>query len=230
MTIRYYPDLEQGSLAWLRARCGLLTASEMKLILTPTLKIASNEKERIHLYSLLAQRITGRVDEAYLSDDMLRGQEEEIEARILYAKAYAPVTDMGFITNDGFGFTLGYSPDGMIGEEGLIECKSRVQKYQIRTIVESVSKDAIDEDFMLQVQTGLIVTERKWCDLVSYSGGLPMATVRVFPEPEIQRAILGAAAAFEAKLAKKRAIYDEVTASEARLIPTVRKVYEDISA
>jgi hypothetical protein len=48
--IRYFPDLEQGSDAWLAARCGLLTASEMKLILTPALKIANNDKARSHLY------------------------------------------------------------------------------------------------------------------------------------------------------------------------------------
>ena len=56
--IRYFPDLEQGSDAWLTARCGLLTASEMKLILTPALKIANNDKVRSHLYELLAQRVT----------------------------------------------------------------------------------------------------------------------------------------------------------------------------
>ncbi len=72
--ITYYPDLIQGSDEWKSARCGLLTASEMKLIITPTtLKIASNDKERAHLYELLAQRITRYVEPSYISDDMLRG-------------------------------------------------------------------------------------------------------------------------------------------------------------
>ncbi len=81
MTITYHKDLIQGSDEWVAARRGILTASEMKLILTPTLKMASNDKERAHLYELMAQRITGHVEPHYISDDMLRGQEEEIYAR-----------------------------------------------------------------------------------------------------------------------------------------------------
>jgi hypothetical protein len=160
MTITYHPDLIQGSDEWLAARCGILTASEMKLIITPTLKIASNEKERSHLYELMAQRITKYVEPHYVSDDMLRGQDDEIEARMLYSKHYSPVEEMGFITNDRWGFTIGYSPDGLVGNDGLIECKSRRQKFQVETIVES----APPVDFMLQVHTGLLVSERDWLD------------------------------------------------------------------
>ena len=67
---------------------------------------------------------------------MLRGIEDEVEARILYAAQYAPVQDMGFITNDRWGFTLGFSPDGLIGDDGFLECKSRRQKFQVQTIIE----------------------------------------------------------------------------------------------
>ena len=71
--VTYHRDLLQGSESWLQARCGLLTASEMNRILTPTLKAASNDKERAHLFELLAQRITGYVEPHYVTDDMLRG-------------------------------------------------------------------------------------------------------------------------------------------------------------
>lgn len=229
MTITYHRDLIQGSDEWLAARCGLLTASEMKLIVTPGLKAADNDKERQHLWELLAQRITGHVEPRYVSDDMLRGHEEEVEARIAYAKTYEPVEDMGFITNDRFGFTIGYSPDGLVGKSGLIECKSRRQKFQVQTIVENVPEETIQAEFMLQTQTGLMVAEREWCDLVSYSGGLPMATVRVYPIKAVQEAILAAARAFEVRLSKALARYHEVVASKARLIPTERKVYEEIT-
>lgn len=227
-TITYYRDMVQGSDEWAAARCGLLTASEMKLIITPTLKAASNDKERGHLYELLAQRITKYVEPAYVSDDMLRGQEDEIEAVALYAKTYAPVETVGFVTNDKWGFVLGYSPDGLVGDDGQVECKSRNQKYQIRTLVDFVAVDAIDPDFMIQAQTGLLVTEREWCDLISYCGGLPMATVRVFPDEKIQAAILDAARAFEARLAKAHTTYTSVLASGARLIPTERKIYQEM--
>jgi hypothetical protein len=85
----YHAELIQGSEEWLQARCGLLTASEMKLIVTPTLKAASNDKERAHLYELLAQRISGYVEPSYISDDMLRGMDDEAEARRIYAESFA---------------------------------------------------------------------------------------------------------------------------------------------
>jgi len=228
MSIVYYRDLIQGSEEWHAARCGLLTASEMKLIVTPTLKAASNDKERAHLYELLAQRITKYVEPRYVSDDMLRGQDDELLAVELYEKTYGPVERVGFVTNDKWGFTIGYSPDGLVGDDGQIEGKSRRQKYQIQTIVECVYFDQIDADFVIQVQTGLMVTERKWCDLVSYCGGLPMATVRVFPDEKIQAAIRMAAAAFEARLESAKERFYAVTGSEARLIPTERKIYEEM--
>jgi len=226
--IKHHADVVQGSDEWAAMRCGLLTASEMKLIITPTLKAASNEKERAHLYELLAQRITQYVPPRYIGDDMLRGQDEEISAREAYAKHYAPVKTVGFITNDKWGFTIGYSPDGLVADDGQIECKSRNQKLQIRTLIEYVAVDTIDPDFMIQVQTGLLVSERKWCDLTSYCGGLPMATVRVYPDAEIQAAVHAAATAFEERLSAALAKYQSVIASKARLIPTERKIYEEI--
>ena len=228
MSITVHAEMIQGSEEWLAARCGLLTASEMKLIITPTLKAASNDKERGHLYELLGQRITQYVEPRYVSDDMLRGQQDEIDAVAAYDKHYGVVVRVGFMTNDKWGFTLGYSPDGLVGYDGLIECKSRNQKYQIRTLVDYVSADQIDPDYMIQVQTGLLVSERKWCDLVSYHGGLPMATVRVFPDADIQKAIVDTAAAFESRLSAAMAKYESVLASKARLIPTERRIEEVI--
>jgi predicted phage-related endonuclease len=222
--ITYYPDLIQGSDEWLATRCGLLTASEMKLILTPTLKVASNDKERAHLYELLAQRITGHVEPHYVSDDMLRGHEDEVYARILYSENYAPVQDAGFVTNDEWGFTLGYSPDGLVGDDGLIECKSRRQRFQIETIING----EMPTDYMLQCQTGMLVTGRAWLDFVSYSGGVHMFTTRVYPDAAVQDAILSAASVFEKKLADKLDEYHSALRSSARLIPTERRVDVEI--
>lgn len=223
MTITYHPNLIQGSEEWHQMRCGLLTASEMKFIVTPTLKAASNEKERMHLFELLAQRISGYVEPSYIGDDMLRGWDDEVEARTLYAKNYAPVQDVGFVTNDRWGFTLGYSPDGLVGDDGLIECKSRRQKFQVQTI----ATGEIPPEHMIQLQTGLLVTERKWLDFISYSGGLPMVTMRVEPLAEYQDAIIATATAFEARMAERMADYREAMAS-ARLIPTERRVEKEM--
>jgi predicted phage-related endonuclease len=226
--IVYHPDLIQGSEEWHAARCGLLTASEFKLILTPTLKIAANAKERAHLWEIAAQRISQFVEPTYVGDEMLRGHDDEVEARILYEKHFAPVTECGFVTNDRWGFTLGCSPDGLVADDGLIECKSRRQKFQIETICGFYEDGAIPEDFVLQIQGELLVTGRKWCDFISYSGGLPMAIMRVHPDEKVQSAILDAAAKFEARITEAIADYHAALTSGERFIPTGRKVEQEM--
>ncbi|NJC06546.1 putative phage-related endonuclease [Sphingomonas kaistensis] len=222
--IRYWPEMVQGSDEWHQARCGLLTASELDRIITPSLKIASNAKERAHCWELAAQRITNYVEPTYISDAMLRGHNDEYRARELYSEKFAPVTECGFVTNARWGFTLGCSPDGLVGDEGMIECKSRGQKFQVQTLVDWHERRVIPEDFVLQVQGQLLITGRKWCDLVSYSGGLPMITMRVEPAPTIQDAILEAAAKFEARIHEVVAIYQDALASGLPLFPTERTV------
>ena len=217
MTITYHEEVTQGSDEWLALRCGLLTASEMKLIVTPTFKAASNDKEKAHLYELLGQRITKYVEPRYIGDDMLRGLNDEIEALALYEKNYAKVKRIGFMTNDKFGFIIGYSPDGLVGDDGQVECKSRAAKFQVQTIIDGI----IPPEFMIQLQTGLLVSERKWVDFVSYSGGLPMFVLRCYPIETVQDAIIAAAQNFELRLSEKLEAY--LNASNG-MIQTERKI------
>ncbi|KQO78166.1 YqaJ-like viral recombinase [Methylobacterium sp. Leaf90] len=228
-TVRIHHNLHQGTEEWLAARCGMLTASEMSLIVTPTFKVAKNEKERAHLYELLAQRVSGYVEPHFVSFDMMRGHEDEIEALALYAKHFAPTEAVGFVTNDKWGFTIGYSPDAFVGADGLVETKSRRQKYQIETFVVHVLAETIPADYVIQIQTGLLVTERAWCDLISYSGGLPLARIRAYPDAKIQAAIVEAAEGFETRLEEARAKYLEAI-EKAGNIPTVRRVEGEILA
>lgn len=228
MTIKYHPDLIQGSDEWHQARCGLLTASEIKLILTPTLKIADNDKTRSHLWELAAQRISKYVEPSYISDAMLRGHEDEVLARALYSEKYAPVEECGFVTNGKWGFTLGCSPDGLVGADGMIECKSRCQKYQVQTIVEEFTGVAeIPEDYWLQVQAGMMIAGRKWCDFISYSGGLPMAVVRVEPDSRTQDAIIEAAAKFESRISEVVSDYHEAVENRG-YHPTERRIEQEM--
>lgn len=221
MAIIHHPDIIQGSDEWHALRCGVITASSMSLILTPTLKVASNDKERAYLFELLAQRVTSYVEPSFVSDDMMRGQCDEVDARRLYIDKYAPVEQVGFITNDDHGFTLGYSPDGLVGDDGLIEIKSRRQKHHIATLV----NDEVPEEYMLQIQTGLLVSGRTWCDFISYCGGLPMFVKRVTISIAHCEAILKASRAFEERLAEKLAVY---RANAARFHPTERKIQQEM--
>lgn len=218
MTIEYHRDVMQGSEQWHALRCGLLTASEMGRIITPTLKVADNDKSRAHLWELLAQRITRYVEPHYISDDMLRGHEDEATARALYARRVAPVERCGFVTNDRWGFKIGCSPDGLVGDYGAIEAKSRRQRFQVEVMV----LDKVPAEHMIQCQTSLLVTERKWLDYISYSGGLPMHIIRVHSDPVVCGAIVDAAAVFEQQLADKWERY-RAAVSCRPLIPTERR-------
>ena len=245
MTITYHPNLIQGSDEWLMARCGLLTASEMKLAVyvpkpeTRVKKDGTPYKQRefgpsdtdacrAHVYELAAQRVNRYVEPTYIGDEMLRGYDDELLARELYHKHYAPVQEMGFVTNDKWGFTLGGSPDGLVGDDGFIENKSRRQKFQFQTLVECVKESRVPDDYLLQVQTLFLVTERQWCDFISYSGGMHMVTIRVCPDPVVMAAIVEAAAAFEKRVDEKIADYTDVLATYGRLIPTERRITKEM--
>ena len=228
MSIKFYPDLVQGSEEWRAVRCGMLTASEMKLILTPTLKPTSNEKERAHLFELAAQRVNKYVEPSYISDAMLRGIGDEVLARDAYAKNFAPVYDMGFITNDALGFPIGFSPDGLVGDDGFIECKSRSQKFQFETIVNYAPQNIIMPEFILQVMTGLFVSKRIWCDHISYCGGMPMTVTRIHRDDKIIDAICDAAIAFEERLEKKIDQYHIALSSGIRTVATERVIDQEI--
>lgn len=212
MPVKIHRDIEQGTDDWLEIRRGVITASEMSMLLTPTMKPANNDKVRAHLWELLAQRITGHIEPRYISDDMVRGIESEPIARDIYASEVAfdyDVEEVGFITNDKFGFVIGYSPDALVGEPGLWECKAPRQKTQIETIVSG----EVPAGHILQLQTGLMVSERSWIDFSSYHGGMYMPTYRVYPDEVLQSAIVEAATAFEAAIAEKMAEYERRVAS-----------------
>lgn len=146
------------------------------------------------MHTLIAERITGHVEPIFPNRAMERGTMDEPYARAAYMKHHAAVEMVGFITEDKYGFTLGYSPDGLVGDDGLIEIKSRDQKTQLRTFL----RNEVPAANMAQLQGGLLVTQRAWIDYVSYCGGMPLFVKRVYPDPEWQRVIVEAAGAFEA--------------------------------
>jgi hypothetical protein len=191
--ITVHEQIEQGTEEWLELRKGVLTASEMKLILTPTLKVANNDNQRLHLFEIAAQRMTDYIEPQYINDDMLRGQHDEVIARDLYSKHYELVKEVGFISNDDLGFTLGYSPDGLVGDDGLIEIKSRYQKHQLSTIF----NNEVPKDHYMQLQAGLFISARKWIDYISFCGGMPLYVIRVLPDPVFFDAIKEASINFE---------------------------------
>lgn len=179
MTLIELPDLVQGSDAWLDQRRGMVTASVVGQLITPaTMKPANNDTSRGLTALLVAERITGYTDPVYVSDAMLRGTEDEPRAVEVYSEHYAKVTTTGFLIRDDWGFQIGYSPDGLVGDDGLIEVKSRSAKRQLQTIL----ADEVPLENLAQLQCGLLVSGRNWIDYVSYCGGMPLFVKRVYPD------------------------------------------------
>lgn len=209
MTLTIHTDLEQGSDEWLAARCGIITASVIGKLITPsTLKPANNDTSRGVLHTLAAERITGHVEYVHPSFDMMRGTEDEPFARAVYAEHYAPVEEVGFMTLETEQYKIGYSPDGLVGEDGLIEIKSRKPHSHLATIL-SGRPPAYN---MAQMQTGMFVSGREWCDYVSFSAGLPLWVKRVHWDTDWFTAITNTAIAFETNVAQIVAAYEAETA------------------
>ncbi|QDG87151.1 YqaJ viral recombinase family protein [Pseudarthrobacter sp. NIBRBAC000502770] len=179
-------------------------AREMDRVITAD---NSSETARGLTMTLAAERITGHVDPVPTSRAMERGTMDEPYARDAYSEHHAPVTELGFMVRQFDGFKIGYSPDGLVGEDGLIEIKSRAQKAQLKTVL----ADEVPAENMAQLQTGLLVSGRAWIDYTSYCGGMRLWTKRVYPDPAWQTAIIDAVEQFEKTASEMVSTYLEVT-------------------
>ena len=154
---------------------------------------ANNDTSRGVTTLLVAERITGYTEPTYVSDDMWRGITDEPIARDLYSEHHSQAREYGWMDRQGEGWRLGFSPDGVVGDDGLIEIKSRRSKKQLLTIL----ADEVPTENIPQCQAGLLVSGRKWLDYVSYCGGMPLFVKRVFPDPRWFAAIVATVERFE---------------------------------
>lgn len=204
----YRFDIDQGSDDWHALRRGVITASTISRLLTATGKPANNDTSRAQLLQLLAERITGATEPGFYGDDMARGNLLEPFARDLYVKHYQPVQECGFVSAEFDGVLIGYSPDGLIGDDGLIEIKSPRAKTHLKSLL---SNEAPAE-YLPQVQTGLAVTGRRYCDFISYAPGLPLFVARVKRDEAAIERLVAAAQAAEAQLAELMAAFNAAAA------------------
>jgi hypothetical protein len=182
----------------------------------PVYEVADNDTSRGLTNTLIAERVTGWTEETPMNADMWRGVESEPFAREVYREhsRYGEVTEVGFMLRDEGKWRLGYSPDGLVGDEGLIEIKAPRAKTHLRTIL----ADEVPAHYMPQLQAGLLVSGRKWIDFVSYVGGMPLYVKRVEPDPAWFQSITAACVAFEANAAQIVADYEKRVADMPQTI------------
>jgi hypothetical protein len=149
---------------------------------------------------------------------MLRGHEDEPRARDLYSEHYAPARESGFMVRREDSWTLGYSPDGLVGDDGLIEVKAPRAKKHLTTILSG----EVPPEHMPQIQAGLLVSGREWLDFISFCGGMPMWVRRVLPDQRWFDAITEAVEQFETTAAEMVATYEAAVVG----LPTTERLVE----
>ena len=161
--------LVQGSEQWFAARLGKVTASRVADIIAET-KSGWASSRGNYLAELVAERLTGKTADSYTNAAMQWGVETEPEARRAYEfHSDVEVEEVGFVGHPTIEMA-GASPDGLVGDYGLVEIKSPLTKTHIDTLL---GKGVIKKNYYTQVQFQLACTRRDWCDFVSYDPRLP---------------------------------------------------------
>jgi putative phage-type endonuclease len=182
-----YEDVEQNSPQWFDLRCGIVTASNVCKIITPTGKISEAKSRIDYIYEIVSEKISETPSDYFDSPDMMRGRIDEPTARKHYVEQTKNnVNQVGFITDNFNDNIIGYSPDGLVGDDGIIEIKSRKKRLQIETLY----KNQTPQEYYAQIQTGLLVSGRKWCDFISYCDDLPLFVKRIYPDLKYHETII----------------------------------------
>lgn len=160
--------MEQRTPEWHAARCGKVTASRVADVIAKT-KSGPSASRTTYMGQLLAERLTGVQAEGYANDAMRWGTEQEPEARLAYEFATeAELTEVGFIDHPRIAMA-GASPDGLIGDVGLVELKCP----NTATHVDTILGGAIPAKYVTQMAWQMAVTGRAYCDFASFDPRLP---------------------------------------------------------
>ena len=154
---------EQGSEEWLSLRLGKITASRVKDVLTKGRGTSQSKTAESYMMELIAEILTGNSKPFFENDAMRWGTETEPQARAMYAvnNDFVDVKEVAFV---GHNEQVGISPDGLIGDDGLLEAKCPNTTTQLKRAL----SDDYSADYKAQIQMQLWVTEREWCDFVSF--------------------------------------------------------------
>jgi len=164
-----YHNINQNTDEWMNLRMGKFTASSFKDLFSAK-STAAYQKA---INKVVFERVTGEQPESFSSEYMERGHEMEPLAVHQYElDTFETVDNGGFWS---IGDYVGASPDGLIGEEGLIEIKSPAYNTMINYLI----KKELPKIYYWQVHGQLYVTGRKWCDFMAYHPKLKPLVIRI---------------------------------------------------
>lgn len=175
--------IEQGSPEWKALRLGKLTASRMADVLATT-KTGMSASRKNYLAQLVAERLTGEIGECFTNGAMAWGNEHEPLARAEYEIMKDTfVEQVPFVDHPHIDM-CGASPDGLAGDEGLVEIKCP----NTATHIDYLLSKKPPAKYIPQMALQLACTGRKWCDFVSYDPRMPekhrLFVVRFIPDTD----------------------------------------------
>ena len=174
--------MEQRTEEWFSARLGKVTASRVADIVAKTKSGYSTSRDN-YMAELICERLTGTKGESYQNAAMVWGTEQEPHARAVYEAAQGVlVEETGFVLHTDI-TDAGASPDGLVGDDGLVEIKCP----NTATHMEFLASGKIPDKYITQMMWQMACTKRSWCDYVSYDPRLPprmsSKVIRVLADP-----------------------------------------------
>lgn len=161
-------DQVQRTEEWFAARLGKVTASRVADVIART-KTGYGASRANYMAQLICERLTGKQGDTYQNAAMAWGTEQEPLARGAYeALTGLLVEETGFVPHPTITMA-GASPDGLIGDHGLVEIKCP----NTATHIETLMSDTVPGKYETQMQWQMACTDRKWCDFVSYDPRMP---------------------------------------------------------
>lgn len=167
-------QIEQGSAAWFEARLGRVTASRVADVVAKT-KSGYSTSRANYMAELVAERLTGNKAESFTNAAMQWGTDQEPEARLAYEfRTNATVELIGFVPHQTIEMS-GASPDGLVGDDGLVEIKCPNTATHIETLLTGVIPGKYETQMLWQ----MACSGRAWCDFASFDPRMPEA-MRLF--------------------------------------------------
>jgi putative phage-type endonuclease len=204
--------MEQRSESWFAARAGKVTASRISDVLART-KSGWGAGRKNYAAQLVAERLTGTVEPSYCNAAMQWGTDTEPHAREAYCQhMLCAVEEIAFVDHPTIAMA-GASPDGLIGDDGLVEIKCPGTATHIETLLGG----SIPDKYRLQMLFQMACTGRQYCDFVSFDPRLP-ETMRLFVQrlprddaeiAEVEREVAAFLAEIDETVAQLRARYEQ---------------------